>query len=243
MFTGMIRELGVLRQRRGGLRALRLDIAAPATAPQLGVGDSLAVNGICLTVVQVQGPVVTVDAAVETLRATTLPSWRVGRLLHLEPALRVGEALDGHLVLGHVDGRGRIVACRRAGAGLLMTVHCGPELARWLLPKGSVAVDGVSLTVDAGPHRDRFMVNLVPHTLRATDLARARPGRAVNLEMDVLVKAARGGRFAQMLAAATNGAAAHRPDTAPPWTQPAPRAAIRSVADIRALGFHRKGQR
>ena len=187
MFTGLIREIGVVRRlTRGGLV-----LAAPQSAPQLAVGDSLAVDGICLTITGVTGDQVAVDAAAETRRVTTLASWRAGRRVHLEPALRMGQALDGHLVLGHVDGVGTVASSRRAGESRFLTVRCGRDLARWLLPKGSVAVDGVSLTVDEGPHDDRFVVNLVPHTLRQTTLADARAGRRVNLEMDVLVKAAR----------------------------------------------------
>jgi len=188
MFTGLVREIGVLRRASatGGLV-----IAAPQTAPHVQSGDSLAVDGICLTVTGATRDLVCLDAAAETRRVTTLASWRRGRRVHLEPALRLGQALDGHLVLGHVDGVGRVTAVRRAGASWFMTVHCGRDLARWLLPKGSVAVDGVSLTVDEGPHRDAFTVNLVPHTLQQTTFAGARAGRKVNLEMDMLVKAAR----------------------------------------------------
>jgi riboflavin synthase len=187
MFTGLVREIGVLRRATSGGG---LVIAAPQTASQLQSGDSLAVEGICLTVTGVDHDLVSVDAAAETRRVTTLSSWRSGRRVHLEPALRVGQALDGHLVLGHVDGVGRVTTVRRAGASWFMTVRCGRDLARWLLPKGSVAVDGVSLTVDEGPHDDCFTVNLVPHTLRQTTFAAARAGRPVNLEMDMLVKAA-----------------------------------------------------
>ncbi len=224
MFTGLIREVGVLRRRTAAPQLVRLAIAAPESAPRLAPGDSLAVNGICLTVTSVRGPLVTVEAARETLRITTLRNWRVGRRLHLEPSLRAGQPLDGHFVLGHVDGVGRVGAVRRAGESLLLTVTCGPDLARWLIPKGSVAVDGVSLTVDAGPHRDRFTVNLVPHTLRWTDFGAARTGRLVNLEMDVLVKAARTGR---------------------PAAAPAPAAspAVPSLDHLLARGFGRKGTR
>lgn len=227
MFTGLIREIGVLRRRTAGPQLVRLAIVAPRTAAELDSGDSLAVNGICLTVTRTRGAVIEVEAAVETLRTTTLAGWRAGRRLHLEPALRAGQALDGHLVLGHVDGTGEVVAVKRAGASLLVTVRCGAELARWLLPKGSVAVDGVSLTVDAGPHTDRFSVNLVPYTLEWTDFARVRPGRAVNLEMDVLVKAARTGDLKGAFAAAADD----RP------------AAVPSLDFILARGFGRKGTR
>ena len=193
MFTGLIREIGVLRGKRaGGGGVTRLDIHAPRSAAGLGQGDSLAVNGICLTVTAKSGETVSVEAATETRRLTTLERWRAGMKLHLEPALRAGDALDGHLVLGHVDGKGRIARIRRKGRDWLMTVALPAHLARLLLPKGSVAVDGVSLTVDAGPFTDRFTVNLIPHTLAQTRFAGMKVGDEVNLEMDVLVKAARG---------------------------------------------------
>lgn len=193
MFTGLIREIGTLRAvaRRGQIT--RLDIAAPHSAGQLASGDSLAVNGICLTITRRRGDLVSVEAAAETRRITTLPRWRVGDRLHLEPALRAADTLDGHLVLGHVDGVGRIARLENAGGSVLMSVTLAPDLVRYLMPKGSVAVNGVSLTVDAGPFADRFTVNLIPHTLNQTNFARARVGQDVNLEMDVLVKAARSG--------------------------------------------------
>ena len=210
MFTGLVREIGRLRAavRRGGIT--RLDIVAPRSAARLGSGDSLAVNGICLTVTRRHGDLVSVQAAAETRRVTTLPRWRVGERLHLEPALRASDTLDGHLVLGHVDGVGRIVQLRRAGGSVLMSVNLAPDLVRFLMPKGSVAVDGVSLTVDAGPFAGRFTVNLIPHTLSGTTFDRARVGQDVNLEMDVLVKAARSG---EPLADALRDGSGGRPAT------------------------------
>ena len=234
MFTGLIREIGTLRRIGGGDQLSRLEIHAPAMARRVGEGDSLAVDGICLTVTAVRGELVRVDAARETRRVTTLAGWRRGRRLHLEPSLRAGDAIDGHLVLGHVDGAGRILAVERRGGSVDMTVHCGEELARWLMPKGSVAVDGVSLTVDAGPHRDRFRVNLIPHTLRWTTFGEARPGRAVNLEMDVLVKAARRGRTAEALRGLQPTDPASR--EAPPAGGRVP-----SLAYILDRGFNRRG--
>lgn len=222
MFTGLVREIGTLRRSAPGPGVRRLSIHAPRLSRGLGVGDSLAVNGICLTVTGVRGNVVTVDAAVETLRVTTLRRWRIGRKLHLEPALEVGQALDGHFVQGHVDGVGRVVASKRRGASLLMTIVCGNRLAGWLMPKGSVAVDGVSLTADEGPHSDRFTVNLIPHTLSWTVFGDIRPGQEVNLEMDVLVKAARTGAAAETAAA----------DGTP----------VRSLASILDRGFNRRNR-
>ena len=193
MFTGLIREIGRLEGMTSVGGVHRLSIRAPQTATAAAVGQSVAVQGICLTVTARRGSVFTVDAAGETRRLTTLARWRRGQRLHLEPALRAGEPLDGHLVQGHVDGQGRVLGVRRDGRSLYLTVGLGPDLARFLTTKGSVAVDGVSLTVDAGPHTDRFTVNLIPHTLRQTTFAAARAGQTVNLEMDVLVKAARTG--------------------------------------------------
>ena len=234
MFTGLIREIGVLRRMSGGRGLSRLEIHAPRTAPEMGLGDSLAVNGICLTVTAVRGGVVTVEAAAETRRIATLRTWRTGRKLHLEPALRAGQALDGHLVLGHVDGVGRIEKIRRQGPSLFITVHCGRELAGWLMPKGSVAVDGVSLTVDAGPHTDSFTVHVIPHTLGWTDFASFRTGREVNLEMDVLVKAARTGRTAEVLSVLKADASGSGGPTRPEGSVP-------SLASILDRGFGRKG--
>lgn len=194
MFTGLIREIGKLRGMAPRAGVLRLDIEAPATAGSTSVGASIAVNGICLTVTEVSKRRFSVEAAGETRRLTTLRHWARGDHLHLEPALRVGDPLDGHMVQGHVDGTGTVTALRKSGGGLLMTVGLPRELAAFLTPKGSVAIDGVSLTVDEGPFTRNFTVNLIPHTLAATTFGKLRPGRKVNLEMDVLVKAARSGR-------------------------------------------------
>jgi len=229
VFTGLVREIGVLRGLRPGGGVVRLEIAAPRTAAEAKPGDSVAVGGICLTVTAVRGDVFRVEAASETRRLTTLRHWRPGRRLHLEPALRAGDPLDGHLVQGHVDGVGRVAAVRRAGRDRLVTVTLPPALARFLVPKGSVAVDGVSLTVDEGPHADRFTVNLIPHTLAWTTFGDLRPGRPVNLEMDVLVKAARSGTSRGLLPGLGDAVPSAAP-AAPPLT----------LDRLRAAGFDRR---
>jgi len=218
MFTGIIREIGVLRGMSPQGDVLRLALAAPRTAASVKIGDSVAVNGICLTVTGVRTGVFSVEAAAETRRLTTLGTWRAGSRLHLEPALRAGDGLDGHYVQGHIDGTGTVTAVRAArGGGRLVTIVLPRALAVNLPPKGSVAVDGVSLTVDEGPFRDRFTINLIPHSLAVTNLGALAVGDAVNLEMDVLVKAARGA-----------GQAAHRmPAAAAPLT----------LEHLRALGY------
>jgi riboflavin synthase alpha subunit len=194
VFTGLIREIGRIRGLVPRGKVVRLDVDAPRIAATAGVGDSVAVNGICLTVTAVQARVISLDAAHETRRLSTFDHWRRGDRVHLEPALRAGDPLDGHLVQGHVDGVGVVKELRQAGGSWLLTVELPAALARYLTPKGSVAVDGVSLTVDEGPFTARrFTVNIIPHTMGWTTFDKARPGRRVNLEMDVLVKAARGG--------------------------------------------------
>ncbi len=194
MFTGLVREVGTLQRksRRGGMTVL--EIRAPGIAARTSPGDSIAVNGICLTVVRTDARGFAVEAGAETRRLTTLASWRTGRRVHLEPALRAGDALDGHLVQGHVDGVGRVLRLEKGAGTWNLTIDLETKLARYLTPRGSVAIDGVSLTVDEGPFTDRFTVNLIPHTVKETNFGFLRSGDRVNLEMDVLVKAARSGR-------------------------------------------------
>ena len=184
MFTGLVREIGRVHrlERRGGVTLVEIEaplVARPPEGP--AVGDSLAVNGICLTVVRVAATRLSVEASAETRRVTTLADWRVGGRVHLEPALRAGDALGGHFVLGHVDGTGHLQRMERRGAAASMTVTLARALARRLLPKGSIAVDGVSLTLDEGPFEDRFTVTLIPHTLGATRFASLAPGARLNL--------------------------------------------------------------
>lgn len=192
MFTGLVREIGTVAAVRRTADLARLTLRAPLCAPDLALGDSLATDGVCLTVTGLQGDRVTVDAVAETLRVTTVGDWRAGRRVHLEPALRAGDRLGGHLVLGHVDGVGTVESVRPQGGQLFLTVAYPPDLARWMIPKGSVAVNGVSLTLDAEPGRGRFTVNLIPHTLSWTRFAEMRRGERINLEADVLAKG--GGR-------------------------------------------------
>jgi len=235
MFTGLVRELGRLRriERRG--EAARLVVEAPRCAPALARGDSLAVNGICLTVTRRRGDLVEMDAVAETRRATTLDRWRPGDRLHLEPALRASDPLGGHFVLGHVDGVGAVAAQAKQPGAWLLTIAVPEELARGLVPKGSVAVDGVSLTLAEGPRDGRFAVSLIPETLAATRLGELAVGAAVNIELDVLVKAAR--------AAAPDGrrAAGTAADAAPagPAAGAATPAAPLTLASILARGFTR----
>jgi riboflavin synthase len=202
MFTGIVRELGSVRVVRHSRGVTRVVIHAAASAPGLAVGDSVSVNGVCLTVTRTQPADFRADLSAETLRASTAAAWRPGTCVHVERSLRATDPIGGHFVLGHVDGIGVIEAVRDNGAVRQLVVGAPHRLLSLLIPKGSVAVDGVSLTLDAGPFARSFTVTLIPQTLRATTFGTRRPGDRVNLELDVLAKAARGAATASVVAGA-----------------------------------------
>ena len=187
MFTGIVRERGnvVAAEPRG--EGLLLRISGPGTAATATAGDSVAVAGVCLTVEAVEGGELSFWAGLETLGRTTLGTLGAGREVNLEPALRAGEPLGGHIVQGHVDGVGRVRRTAPEGEGRRVWIGAPPELLRYCVEKGSVTVDGVSLTV-AGLDDDGFEVALVPFTLAETSLGALREGDAVNLEADVFAK-------------------------------------------------------
>lgn len=187
MFTGIIRETGVLEELRpeGGL--VRLRIRAPRSRPSLVPGGSIAVDGVCLTVCELESDSFGVDVIPETLRRTRLGSAGPGDRVNLELPLRAGQFLDGHVVQGHVDGTGAVTRVLREEGQVTVTVRVGPELAPFLAEKGSVAMNGVSLTVTAVT-ADTFSVALIPTTLRETNLDELREGSVVNVEVDVLAR-------------------------------------------------------
>lgn len=166
---------------------MRLEVEAPLTAPDVDLGSSVALGGVCLTVESIEGNRLAFHAVRETLSRTTLGELRPGAEVNLEPAVRAGEPLGGHIVQGHVDGVGRVLAAEREGEGLRASIEAPGELLRYCVEKGSIAVEGVSLTI-AELHDDCLAVALVPHTLRASTLGRLTPGWRVNLEVDVLAK-------------------------------------------------------
>jgi riboflavin synthase len=188
MFTGIVREVGRIAELAGGTDGVRLVVEAPATMATLRPGDSVAVNGVCLTAESVEQRAVTVHAVPETLRRTTLGSLARGDAVNLEPALRAGEPLGGHYVQGHVDGVGRIESVEAEGEGLRVVIEAPDDVLRYCVEKGSIAVDGVSLTVAELFPDGAFGVALVPHTIEATTLSELVPGRRVNLEVDVFAK-------------------------------------------------------
>jgi riboflavin synthase len=187
VFTGIVRELGRVTAVDGGEAGIRLVVDAPATAADVAVGDSVSVNGVCLTAVAADDGTLAFDAVPETLERSSLGRLAAGAAVNLEPALRAGDPLGGHIVQGHVDGVGRVRALEPEGEGRRIWVDAAPDLLRYCVEKGSIAVDGVSLTV-AALDEAGFAVALIPHTLAATTLGVLKPGDEVNLEVDVLAK-------------------------------------------------------
>jgi riboflavin synthase len=187
VFTGIVRELGTIvsSEEHGGGRALV--VRAPGIAAATNVGDSVSINGCCLTAVSVGGGQVSFHAVPETLARTTLGQARFEDRVNVEPALRAGDPLGAHYVQGHVDGIGRVQSVEAEGEGLRVFVEAPDDVLRYCVEKGSVTIDGVSLTV-AELADDAFAVALVPHTLEVTTLSELVPGRHVNLEADVLAK-------------------------------------------------------
>jgi riboflavin synthase len=186
MFTGIITDLGRVRAIAADAMT-RLDIATAFPADGIAIGASIACNGCCLSVVE-RGPGwFAVQASAETLSRTTLGAWRVGTPVNLERPLKVGDELGGHLVQGHVDGVGTLVGRRPDGGSVRLSFEVPRELARYIAPKGSVAVDGVSLTVNEVDGA-RFGVNIIPITQEMTNLGGLVEGARVNLEIDLLAR-------------------------------------------------------
>jgi riboflavin synthase len=187
MFTGLVEALGTVRERTVTGAGSRLVIAEPAIAPELRLGESVAVNGVCLTVVARDVETFAFEAGPETLARTNLGALSPGDRVNLERSLRVGDRLGGHFVQGHVDGVGTVARHIHQGEWLTVWFSCPVELAQQMVSKGSVAVDGVSLTL-VDVQKDGFGVALIPHTLENTTLGFKGPGAVVNLETDVLAK-------------------------------------------------------
>ena len=187
MFTGLIEETGSVRSVHQAGRSLHLTVGARAVLEGTRIGDSIAVNGVCLTVVRLEPDAFTADVMPETFRRTNLAALRPGEPVNLERTLALGDRLGGHIVQGHVDGTGTIAAIEQDEIAVRLRIQAPPDLLRYVAPKGSIAVDGVSLTVvDLDDHS--FSVSLIPHTWAVTALSHRRRGDAVNLETDILAK-------------------------------------------------------
>ncbi len=187
MFTGIVELKGKIVSLEAAGTVRRLGIDLYEAAEDVKVGDSIAIAGACLTVVARQGSTCSFDVVPETLATTTLESKRVGDEVNVERPLKASDRLGGHLVAGHVDGIGRITEVRKGAEGYLLQVQVPPELAEMMMEKGSVAVDGVSLTITERGE-NWFSVALIPHTLSQTTLGQKRVGDAVNIETDMLGK-------------------------------------------------------
>lgn len=185
MFTGIVEVQGRVVDLTRGEAGARLTIEAGAPMADLAVGQSIAVDGVCLTVIQLGGAAFTTDLSPETLERTTLGDLKPHERVNLERPLKVGDRLGGHFVTGHVDGVGRIIRRKSVGDSAWMWIGCAPHLGVHLAPKGSIAVDGVSLTL-VEVSKEAFSVCLIPHTLALTTLGWKGPGSLVNVEVDLL---------------------------------------------------------
>lgn len=187
MFTGIVQDTGIVRalERRPG--GASLDVETHRLAATLRPGDSMAVNGTCLTVVRVTGPVFRLELMPETLRRTNLGGLRPGAAVNLEPPLRAGDPLGGHFVQGHIDGTGRLLERRVDGEAVVLTVELPVELEPYVVPKGFVALDGVSLTV-VERRPGALSVSIVRETQERTTLTRLPAGASLNIEVDILAK-------------------------------------------------------
>jgi len=187
MFTGIVQAVGVIAKSSTTKLGATFWIDAPEITRSLEVGDSVCTQGVCLTAVSLRGEAFCVDVSAETLRRTTLGAWAVGTRANLELPLTLSDRLGGHLVSGHVDGVGQVVAVEEEGAGRIVTFQAPPSIMRYTIEKGSVTIDGVSLTLFA-LEGDRFKVALIPHTLEVTTLGALKAGDRVNLEADMIGK-------------------------------------------------------
>ena len=187
MFTGIIEELGTIRRMTSSPKGARVEVTAGTILSDARLGDSIAVNGVCLTVVD-QGPDwFAADVSEETLRRTSLKQMRIGTRVNLERPLTPASRLGGHIVQGHVDGVGEFVEARPSGEGWVVRVRFPKDLGRYIVEKGSIAVDGISLTV-ASLGDDYFEIAIIPHTWKMTNLGSLDRGAALNLEVDVIAK-------------------------------------------------------
>jgi riboflavin synthase len=187
VFTGIIEEIGMIEELRFSQAGATVTLSAGRIVPYLKIGDSVSVDGVCLTATRARGDSFSCDISAETLRVSSFKNAKQGTRVNLERALMLGDRLGGHLVLGHVDGVGRLTEKTPKGEGYEMCFGFPGNLERYLIPKGSIAVNGISLTI-ASLGKDSFSVAVIPHTYESTNLSQLKIGDAVNLEVDVLGK-------------------------------------------------------
>lgn len=187
MFAGIVEEMGAVKSLEKTLAGTRLTILASAVMDDLPIGASISVDGACLTIVKRDDKEFTVDVSPETLGVTTLGRLSAGSPVNLERAMKLNERIGGHLVAGHVDGVGAVRERRQEGNGIVLTIEAPPEVHRYCIPKGSITMDGVSLTINEVSGRS-FSVMIIPHTARVTTLGLKQAGDSVNLESDLIGK-------------------------------------------------------
>lgn len=187
MFTGIVEECGSVKAVRKGASSAVVEISASAVLEGTRVGDSIAVNGVCLTVTSLKPGSFTADVMHETLRRSSLGQLRAGSPVNLERAMALGDRFGGHIVSGHIDGCGTVERIEADDNAVWYTVGAAPELMRYIVEKGSVTLDGISLTV-AAVERTRFKVSVIPHTRAVTNLGAKTPGSPINIEADIIGK-------------------------------------------------------
>ncbi len=187
MFTGLVAELGTVTALKPLKQSYNISVKADKVLANLKIGDSIAVNGACLTVVKINGNEFTADVMPETVKLTNLRNLKNGDKVNLERTLRLCDGLDGHIVSGHVEGIGIIVSKKAEGIAEIVTIKTPPELLKYIIKKGSIAIDGISLTVTEVTDSS-FSVSLIPHTAKETTLSFKKPGDEVNLETDIIGK-------------------------------------------------------
>ncbi len=187
MFTGIIEEIGTVKQIQTAAASCILTVSATAVLKDIRIGDSIAVNGACLTVCRFDAGSFTADVMPETMRRTNLGRLRPGSSVNLERAMSANGRFGGHIVTGHIDGTGTVSRTKREENAVWVTVRADAEILRYIVEKGSVAIDGISLTVARVTEQD-FSVSVIPHTGKETTLLSRQPGDAVNLECDIIAK-------------------------------------------------------
>lgn len=187
MFTGLVEEVGRITSVQRRAQHAVLTVRGPKVCSDVSIGDSVAVNGVCLTVTTLRGDSFTADVSAETLRRTNLDKVASGHLVNLERALRLSDRLGGHFVQGHVDAVGTVKSVVPEGGSSRLTIVAPPEVMQYVIEKGSVTVDGISLTI-AGLDAESFWISIIPQTMKETTLSQARAGTRVNLEVDMLAK-------------------------------------------------------
>jgi len=187
MFTGIIEEQGTIASVRQGAKGAVLTIKAKKVLEGTAIGDSIATNGVCLTVTQIHGDTYDVDVMAETMRRSNLGELKAGNHVNLERALRLDSRLGGHIVSGHIDGTGKIKSLKREDNAVWVTIAADKKILRYIVEKGSITIDGISLTVATVSGED-FAVSIIPHTGEETGLLKKNPGDTVNLENDLMAK-------------------------------------------------------